>query len=113
MVRLFLLVLIYWTNWCASVATSFSGHSIFIVLGDLPACNADEVLSACPVSEQTEGSFTHSPDIINIDNDEDTEEDKDLKLALLRSMQDENPVPASQSKSNILFILNHINRKTW
>lgn len=74
-----------------------SGHSIFIVFGDLPPCNADEILSSCPVTEKTEGSLSQTTEVINIDDDE-TDEDKDLKLALLRSLQDENPTASSQSK---------------
>lgn len=46
----------------------------------------------------TEGSLSQTPEVINIDNDDEIDEDKDLKLALLRSLQDESPTVSTQSK---------------
>lgn len=60
-----------------------TGHTIFIVLGDLPSCPADDRLTACPVIEETGRRLV---DVINVD--EDDEDEKNFKLALQMSLKE-------------------------
>lgn len=66
------------------------GHSIFIVFGELPPCEADEILRITPVTEspENEGRPSEIP-CIDIDNDDD---DESLQLALQMSLQDSESV---------------------
>ncbi|XP_065221774.1 ataxin-3-like [Planococcus citri] len=62
------------------------GYSIFIVFGELPPCEADEILKLTPVTEPSaDQSRQSSIPCIDIDNDED---DENLQLALQMSLQD-------------------------
>lgn len=77
---------------------SSAGYSVFIVFGDLPPCEADEILKICPISEKSEKkNRSHEiPNITHIVNDED-EDEKNLKLALQLSL---NELPKNHLCSN-------------
>lgn len=77
----------------------FSGHSIFIVFGNLPPCKADEILRLSHVTEKLDNEILHRHENIDINgddndhenvniNNDDDEDEKNLKLALQMSLRE-------------------------
>ncbi|CAL8095585.1 unnamed protein product [Calicophoron daubneyi] len=75
----------YLTNYLAQLQQE--GHSIFFVVGDLPECEADQILTLSPVDEkavlasysrQAQGRKSTRPN----PSDQTTQEDEDMELAM-------------------------------
>ncbi|KAA3672831.1 Ataxin-3 [Paragonimus westermani] len=65
------------------------GHSIFIVVGTLPNCEAEQVISLCPMSEHSELTEDASLGIIEPSGEEELDPATQIALAVSKSELDD------------------------